>query len=198
MASLWLWDERAGELACRAFWSAPDVDPGDFEAVTRGVRFRAGEGQLGLAWQIREPVVTPDVASDPVFRPRDAAAARGIASAVAFPAVGPAGSVAVLSFYAFERRVPSAELVRTLTAIGQELGRFLSRRRAELGPRPLTGREIEVLRLAAEGYSGPGIAEELVISPNTVRTHFQHIYERLGVGDRAAAVAQALRTGLIQ
>jgi DNA-binding CsgD family transcriptional regulator len=198
MASLWLWNEKADALACRAFWSAPDVDPGDFEAVKRAMSFRAGDGNPGLAWQTGEPVVTPDVATDPVFRPRDAAVARGITSAIAFPAVGPAGSVAVLSFYALERRVPSAELVRTLTAIGRELGRFLSRQQAELGPRPLTKRELDVLRLAAEGNSGPAIAEQLFISPNTVRTHMQHVYEKLGVGDRAAAVAQALRTGLIQ
>ncbi|MEA2219527.1 MAG: hypothetical protein QOJ35_2153 [Solirubrobacteraceae bacterium] len=198
MSSLWLWDQRTDMLACRAFWSAPDVDPGDFEAVMRGVSFADGQGQVGLAWQIREPVVTPDVATDPLFRPRDAAVASGIASAIAFPAVGPAGSVAVLSFYAFERGVPSAELLRTLTAIGRELGRFLSRRRAELGPLALTDREIEVLRLAAEGHTGRGIAEQLFISPNTVRTHFAHIFEKLGVGDRAAAVAHALRTGLIQ
>jgi PAS domain S-box-containing protein len=197
MASLWLWDESAGELACRAFCSAPDVDPGDFEAAKRGVTFRIGKGKPGLAWLTREPVVTPDVASDAVFRPRDAAMARGISSAVAFPAVGPAGSVAVLSFYSFEPRVPSAELLRTLTAIGRELGRFLSRRQAELSPRPLTEREIEVLRLAADGFSGPGIAEQLVLSPHTVRAHFEHVYEKLGVGDRAAAVAHALRTGLI-
>jgi PAS domain S-box-containing protein len=197
MASLWLWNANVEALACRAFWAAPHVDPGEFEQTKRRVTFRVGEGNPGRAWQIREPVVTPDVATDPDFRPRDAAVAVGIASAVAFPAVGPDGPVAVLSFYSFEHRVPSAELVRTLTAIGRELGRFLNRRRAELGPRPLTTRELEVLRLAAEGYSGPGIAEELVLSPATVRTHFAHIYEKLGVGDRAAAVAQALRTGLI-
>jgi PAS domain S-box-containing protein len=197
MASLWLWDERASALACRAFWTAPHVDPGDFEQIKRGVTFREGEGKPGLAWQAREPVVTPDVATDPAFWPRDAAVAVGIASTVAFPAVGPDGPIAVLSFYSFEYRVPSAELVRTLTAIGLELGRFLSRRRAELGPRPLSARELEVLRLGAEGLSGPQIAEELVLSPATVRTHFAHIYEKLGVGDRAAAVAQALRTGLI-
>ena len=109
----------------------------------------------------------------------------------------PRWRVAVLSFYSFERRVPSAELVRTLTAIGRELGRFLSGRRTELGPRPLSERQLEVLRLAAEGISGPRIAEQLFLSPNTVRTHFDHIYEKLGVGDRAAAVALALRTGLI-
>ena len=198
MASLWLWDATAGALGCRAFWTAPDIDPEEaFESVVRGVGFQVGEGKPGLAWQTREPVVTPDVAADPDFRPRDAAVAAGIASAVAFPAVGPDGPIAVLSFYSFEHRVPSAELVRTLTAIGNELGRFLSRRRAELGPRPLSARELEVLRLAAEGVSGPAIAEQLVLSPATVRTHFEHIYEKLGVGDRAAAVAQALRTGLI-
>jgi PAS domain S-box-containing protein len=198
MGSLWLWDATAEALACRAFWTAPDIDPdAEFEQAKRAVTFRAGEGKLGRAWQTREPVVTSDVATDHDFRPRDAAVAAGIASAVAFPAVGPGGPVAALSFYSFERRVPSAELVRTLTAIGRELGRFLNRRRAEFGPRPLTERELEVLRLAAEGRNGPGIAEQLVLSPATVRTHFEHIYEKLGVGDRAAAVALALRTGLI-
>jgi PAS domain S-box-containing protein len=197
MASLWLWDAGAEALACRGFWTAPEVDPGDFDRVMRGASFGVGEGKPGLAWETREPVVTPDVARDRDFVPREAALERGIASAIAFPAVGPDGPVAVLSFYSFERRVPSAGLVCTLTAIGGELGRFLDRRRAELGPRPLSEREIEVLRLAAEGLSGPAIAEQLVLSPATVKTHFEHIYEKLGVGDRAAAVAHALRTGLI-
>jgi DNA-binding CsgD family transcriptional regulator len=63
--------------------------------------------------------------------------------------------------------------------------------------RSLTPRELEVLELAAEGRPGPVIAEELVISPATVRTHFEHIYAKLSVRDRAGAVAKALRLGLI-
>ena len=197
MGALWLWDATADALGCRAFWTAPDVDPGDCEQIIRGLHFGDGEGKPGLAWQTREPVVTADVATDTAFAPREAALARGMASAIAFPAVGPDGPVAVLSFCAFEHRAPRPELVRTLTAIGSELGRFLSRRRAELSPAPLSEREIEVLRLAAEGLSGPGIAEQLVLSPATVKSHFEHIYEKLGVGDRTAAVAHALRTGMI-
>jgi Bacterial regulatory proteins, luxR family len=54
-----------------------------------------------------------------------------------------------------------------------------------------------VLRVDAEGHSGPTIAEQLVLSPASVRTHFEHISEKLFVGDSAAAVAHALRTGLI-
>ena len=65
------------------------------------------------------------------------------------------------------------------------------------GPRGLSGREAEVLRLAAAGHSGPEIARRLYISPGTVKTHFANIYEKLGVSDRTAAVARALRQGLI-
>ena len=62
---------------------------------------------------------------------------------------------------------------------------------------PLTPRELEVLQLAARGSTGPRIADELVLSPATVKTHFENIYSKLGVSDRAAAVAKALRLGLI-
>lgn len=61
----------------------------------------------------------------------------------------------------------------------------------------LTPRELEVLELAADGRNAPRIAEELVVSVATVRTHFGNIYDKLSVGDRAAAVAKAMRLGLI-
>ncbi|WP_449282680.1 response regulator [Leucobacter sp.] len=61
----------------------------------------------------------------------------------------------------------------------------------------LTAREVEILRLAAEGNSSQQIAAGLHISLATVKTHLQHVYEKLGVSDRAAAVAQALRSGIL-
>jgi DNA-binding CsgD family transcriptional regulator len=64
-------------------------------------------------------------------------------------------------------------------------------------PNPLTVRELEVIQLAADGRSGPEIAERLVVSPGTVKTHFQNIYAKLGISERAGAVAKALRQGLI-
>ena len=112
--------------------------------------------------------------------------------------MGDDGPLAVLSFYATDRRPAGERLARTLTGIGRELGRFLARRRADLELQRLSPRELEVLRLTADGHTGPRIAEQLVVSPATVKTHFEHIYEKLGVGDRAAAVAHALRTGLIR
>ena len=66
-------------------------------------------------------------------------------------------------------------------------------------PRPyLTARELQVLQLAAHGRSTSEIADTLYLSAVTVKTHFQHIYKKLGRHDRAAALAQGLRLGLIE
>jgi two-component system nitrate/nitrite response regulator NarL len=62
----------------------------------------------------------------------------------------------------------------------------------------LTKREQEILHLIAEGKSLPDIAKELYLGLTTVKTHVQHLYEKLGVSDRAAAVASAMRRGLIE
>jgi two-component system nitrate/nitrite response regulator NarL len=72
------------------------------------------------------------------------------------------------------------------------------RMRRELADRPLLSpRELDVLRLAADGLSAGEIATELHLSAATVKSHLQRVYEKLEVSDRAAAVAQAMRRGLL-
>lgn len=61
----------------------------------------------------------------------------------------------------------------------------------------LTPRETEVLQLASHGLSSAEIGEQLTVSRTTIKTHFEHIYAKLASSDRAAAVATALRFGLI-
>jgi LuxR family maltose regulon positive regulatory protein len=56
---------------------------------------------------------------------------------------------------------------------------------------PLSEREIEVLRLLRTDLSGPEIAQELIVSLNTVRTHIKNIYNKLGVNNRRTAVRRA-------
>jgi LuxR family maltose regulon positive regulatory protein len=56
---------------------------------------------------------------------------------------------------------------------------------------PLSERELEVLRLLGTDLSGPEIATELMVSPNTMRTHTKNIYSKLGVHNRRAAVRRA-------
>jgi two-component system nitrate/nitrite response regulator NarL len=68
---------------------------------------------------------------------------------------------------------------------------------AERGP-TLTPRERDVLKLVAEGRSAPEIGKRIHLSPATVKSHLQAIYEKLGVSERAAAVAEAMRRGLLE
>jgi two-component system nitrate/nitrite response regulator NarL len=72
------------------------------------------------------------------------------------------------------------------------------RMRAATDAPVLTDRETQILRLIAAGKSLPEIAKELFLGLTTVKTHAQHVYEKLGVSDRAAAVAEAMRRGLIE
>ena len=62
---------------------------------------------------------------------------------------------------------------------------------------PLSEREMEVLRLLRSDLDGPGMARELVVSLNTLRTHTKNIYAKLGVGSRRAAVRRAEELDLI-
>ncbi|MDS1272307.1 LuxR C-terminal-related transcriptional regulator [Lipingzhangella sp. LS1_29] len=113
------------------------------------------------------------------------------------------------------------ELAATLAAAGQSELAAAERRRAhtalaELGHTPatvqpqesagpppqlepcvLTSRQLEVLRLAAEGLTERGIAERLVVSEHTVHRHLANIYTRLGCSSRSAAIARAARAGLL-
>lgn len=67
------------------------------------------------------------------------------------------------------------------------------------GDRPagLTQRELEVLRLLAGGNTNREVARKLFVSPDTVKTHVEHIFQKLGTSDRTSAVAEGFRRGLL-
>jgi NarL family two-component system response regulator LiaR len=65
-----------------------------------------------------------------------------------------------------------------------------------LAPKPLTGRELEVLALVAQGLTNKEIAEALSISAETARTHVNRVLRKLGVANRVQATLYALREGI--
>jgi two-component system nitrate/nitrite response regulator NarL len=62
----------------------------------------------------------------------------------------------------------------------------------------LSEREGQILKLVAEGLTAPQIGRHLCLATPTVKTHLHHVYEKLGVAERAAAVAEAMRRGLLE
>jgi LuxR family maltose regulon positive regulatory protein len=101
---------------------------------------------------------------------------------------------------------PMAALLRRLKDEGGRLKGYVSQLLAAFGPpaaaqpstatqqrlpEPLSEREVEVLKLLRTELSGPEIARELMVSPNTFHTHTKNIYSKLGVKNRQAAVIRA-------
>lgn len=62
----------------------------------------------------------------------------------------------------------------------------------------LSPRELEILTLTAQGLHSPEIARRVLVSPATVKTYLSRVYEKLGVSDRASAVAEGMRRGLLR
>ena len=62
---------------------------------------------------------------------------------------------------------------------------------------PLTARELEVLRLLAAGAPNRSIAQQLVVTPETVKKHLSHLFDKLGVVNRTQAVTRARELGLL-
>jgi two-component system nitrate/nitrite response regulator NarL len=79
-----------------------------------------------------------------------------------------------------------------------QLAQELEQRERTGGPPKLSERERQVLHLIAEGLSAPDIGKQIHVSTTTVKSHLRSLYEKLGVSDRAAAVAEAMRRGLLE
>lgn len=75
--------------------------------------------------------------------------------------------------------------------------RLLQKRSEMLHPESLTSREVEILRLVAQGQTNRQIAQKLSIARNTARNHVQNIIAKLGVSDRTQAVVRAIELGLL-
>jgi DNA-binding NarL/FixJ family response regulator len=99
-------------------------------------------------------------------------------------------------------RVVAAGDALLAPAVTRRLVSEFARLRPTLPSRPgalseLTPRETEVLRLVAEGLSNGEIAERLVVSDETVKTHVSRVLAKLGVRDRTQAVVVAYESGLV-
>jgi two-component system nitrate/nitrite response regulator NarL len=122
-------------------------------------------------------------------------------SAVVFRALEE-GAAGYLSKDARRKEIVDAVLraAEGQTVLPSELAGALAgeiRHRAHDQARAVSDTELEILRAFSKGLSVPQVAAELNLGVSTVRTNAQHLFEKLGVSDRAAAVAEAMRRGLL-
>lgn len=123
-------------------------------------------------------------------------------SAVVFEALE-SGAKGYLSKEARRSEIVDAvqQVARGRTVVPPEMTGGLAdqiRLRAQRSGPILSEREHQVLRGFAQGKSIPALAAELYLGASTVKTHTQRLYEKLGVSDRAAAVAEGMRRGLLE
>ena len=153
---------------------------------------------VGPVFALGRPQVVERRFSDPDGRPR-------WREARAYPVFDGQGRVSLavrISFDITSRKQDEARRRRDQDLLEQALGQVGRLQLGELPFQPsredpLSPRELEVLRLAAGGLSNPRIALLLGISPNTVKRHMAHVFDKLMVNDRAQAAVWAARRGLI-
>jgi len=196
IATLWRADARARVLRFVCGWAAPDV-PARVRLLhaLRGVEVRWGEYLVGAVVAAGAARWVEDVAKAVQLVPAINRAA-GFRSAVAVPlrdGSGPTGAVALCTR---ATRPKDKRLMAMLTDALAPLGEALARSSAAPGGAAadgLTRRELEVLRLVADGLSSTRIARLLHISARTVDTHRQNIMSKLGVRTVAGLTKYAVR-----
>ena len=181
----------------------------DFEVV--------GEAASGPEAVVRVRETDPDVVVMDLRMP----GGDGVAAVRELQAVGARAAVLVLTTYdtdldtvaAIEagatgyllKEAPARELIDAVraTASGETVlspavaARLAAHVRAPTATAALSSREREVLVLVARGRSNRVIAEDLFVSEATVKTHLQHVFDKLDVNDRASAVARGYERGIL-
>ncbi|MFN3649439.1 MAG: PAS domain S-box protein [Armatimonadota bacterium] len=128
--ALWALEESADALRCVSTWRAPGVSCPEFEARTRGARFRAGEGLPGTVWLSNQPVWIAEVEQSANFPRLLVAVREGLQTGFAMPIVAGRQLVGVVEFFSRDVRPAEPELVRAFEQFVGQLGQFLEHQRA--------------------------------------------------------------------
>ena len=129
--AFWAIDSDANALKCMYIWTAPGLDFPDFNATSRASTFARGVGLPGRVWASARPAWIPDVVKDSNF-PRAAVAAQvGLHGAFGFPVLLRGEVLSVMEFFSREIREPDEQLLTMLSSVGNQIGLFVDRRRAQ-------------------------------------------------------------------
>jgi two-component system, sensor histidine kinase and response regulator len=148
--ALWTIDSAADVLRCVDLWNSPSIKFPEFDAISRTMTFRRGIGLPGRVWASAAPLWIPDVVKDTNF-PRAAIAAReGLHASFGFPITLRGEVVYLMEFFSCEIREPDQGLLAMLTAVGNQIGLFIDRQRAQEDLRRAKEVAVEAARMKSD------------------------------------------------
>jgi two-component system, sensor histidine kinase and response regulator len=146
----WSVDQTNDVLRCLAVWQAPHVKAEEFVAISRQMTVARGMELPGQAWQTRQPVSVSDLPGH-VSRDRlEAAIEAGLHGAFAFPIEAGSQVLGVIELFSHQVRPADLDLILTVTTIGQQIGQFIERERAEEAVRESEARKRAMLEAALD------------------------------------------------
>jgi serine phosphatase RsbU (regulator of sigma subunit) len=140
---LWVIDRAAHGLRCHTQWAAPESPAPELESATSRSLFGRETELPGHVWASGAPIWLPDVAVEPAFERRKAAAQGGLISACAFPILVDGAVHAVVEMFADEPRAYDEDLTAALSALGGQIGQYLERIRTQ---EELRFKELQIAR----------------------------------------------------
>jgi two-component system, sensor histidine kinase and response regulator len=129
--ALWRIDREGDVLRCVDTWRASAAEFPEFDRVSREMTFNRGMGLPGRVWTTGQPTWIADVALDPNFPRGPFAARENLHGAFGFPILLRGEVQSVMEFFSREIRAPDEHLLSMLTSVGNQIGLFVDRRRAQ-------------------------------------------------------------------
>ena len=129
--ALWTIDQDAGVLRCEHIWHAPSLEAEALDAISWQTAGLPDRGLKGRVWQSAEPTWMADVTQDPHFMRAPIAARMGLQGAVAFPILLRGETLGIMEFFSRAIPPPDEAQLAMLSAMGNQIGQFVERKRAE-------------------------------------------------------------------
>ena len=205
VGAIWNVDQITQELLCVDVWHSVSGKVSDFAALTRQTRLTMQTGLPGRVWSSRVPVWIPDITTEDNFPRADTAVAEGLHAAFGFPIKLGSDVLGVVEFFSREVREPDDHFLQMVGHIGEQLGQFVERKRAEEARRENENR----LRLALEGGKmgawewniiknrvtwSPGLEAIHGLAPGTFGGRFEDFKRDIHPEDLQAVLAQLEQT----
>lgn len=157
-------------LRCVEIWSKPGIRP-EFVEITKQITRAPGEGLVGKVWITGEPQWMDNIASSTNIIRRELALREGLKVAFAFPIPGEDKIQGVMLFFARDEHPFDADLMKTMTMIGSQIGQFIKRKQAE---EALRRQQEKTDRLLLNILPEP-IVDRLKQEPSTIAEDFTDV-----------------------